>query len=132
MASSLGCSRLLVLRILVIFYSIYCLDAQQPQVAQKPHIIMIVADDLVRKILFWFNWSFRLALKDTCCKSVSFYLQNKLISFFLFRFNDSKLYIYHFLFFYLKNIFTTFALRAKRANFAVSRNLLLNLFNDPR
>ena len=52
MASSPGSSRLLVLRILVIFYSIYCLDAQQPQVAQKPHIIMIVADDLVREVFF--------------------------------------------------------------------------------
>lgn len=52
MASSQGSCRLLVLRILVTFYSIYCLDAQQPQVAQKPHIVMIVADDLVRKVLF--------------------------------------------------------------------------------
>ncbi|KAL9955335.1 hypothetical protein ACROYT_G036643 [Oculina patagonica] len=44
--ASFRCSpRLMVLRILVIFYSIYYLDAQQ-QVAQKPHIIMIVADDL--------------------------------------------------------------------------------------
>ena len=53
MASSQRSSRLLVLRILVIFYSVYCLDAQQ--VAQKPHIIMIVADDLVRQ-----KFSFKL------------------------------------------------------------------------
>lgn len=50
--ASFRCSpRLMVLRILVIFYSIYCLDAQQ-QVAQKPHIIMIVADDLVSDVFF--------------------------------------------------------------------------------
>ena len=45
-------SRLVVLRIVVLFYSIHCIDAQLPQVAQKPHIIMIVADDLVSTIFF--------------------------------------------------------------------------------
>ena len=45
-------SRLVVLRILLLFYSIHCIDAQLPQVAQKPHIIMIVADDLVSTIFF--------------------------------------------------------------------------------
>ncbi|KAJ7373705.1 hypothetical protein OS493_011314 [Desmophyllum pertusum] len=45
MASFRRIPRLTVLRILVILYSIYCIDAQ-PQQVQKPHIIMIVADDL--------------------------------------------------------------------------------------
>lgn len=46
MASFSRTSRSLTLGILVIFYLIHCLHAQQPQQAQKPHIIMIVADDL--------------------------------------------------------------------------------------
>lgn len=54
MASFSRTSRSLTLGILVIFYLIHCLHAQQPQQAQKPHIIMIVADDLV-SIFYFFS-----------------------------------------------------------------------------
>lgn len=54
MASFSRTSRSLTLGILVIFYLIHCLHAQQPQQAQKPHIIMIVADDLVSIFYFFF------------------------------------------------------------------------------
>lgn len=55
MASFSRTSRSLTLGILVIFYLIHCLHAQQPQQAQKPHIIMIVADDLVSILFFFLN-----------------------------------------------------------------------------
>ena len=58
MASFSRTSRSLTLGILVIFYLIHCLHAQQPQQAQKPHIIMIVADDLVS--IFYFFSSIKL------------------------------------------------------------------------
>lgn len=52
MASFTRHPSLMVLRILLLFSSIYLGGAQATQNAQKPHIIMIVADDLVSKVSF--------------------------------------------------------------------------------
>lgn len=51
MASSRIVPRFLVLGIFVLFCSICRADAQAYQRAQKPHIIMIVADDLVSELV---------------------------------------------------------------------------------
>ena len=50
MASCRRIPRLMVLRIFVLFCSIYWGGAQNSQAAQKPHIVMIVADDLVSEV----------------------------------------------------------------------------------
>ena len=56
MASFTRHPRLMVLRILLLFSSIYLGSAQITQNAQKPHIIMIVADDLVGNVSFLSRW----------------------------------------------------------------------------
>ena len=55
MASCRCSSSLMVMRIFVLFCSIYWGSAQNTQSAQKPNIIMIVADDLVSKVPFLFR-----------------------------------------------------------------------------
>ena len=57
MASFRGVPRSMVLKTFVLFCSIFWAGAQDPQSAHKPHIIMIVADDLVSEVSV-FNFFF--------------------------------------------------------------------------
>lgn len=54
MASCRGLPRLMVLRVFVLFCSFYWGGAQYAQSAQKPHIVMIVADDLVSRVFCYY------------------------------------------------------------------------------
>lgn len=63
MASCRCSPSLMVMRIFVLFCSIYWGSAQNTQSAQKPNIIMIVADDLVSEIPFLFRM---ICLRSFC------------------------------------------------------------------